>query len=387
MISQRQRDPEFTQRTTLQFLRAQRTIERHIGDRDDNMKTLKQHIYEGLLRGMDDTLADGDVINNELIRAQIDEFMQQNYRAPKYRIMKKPNKDGKFVVNCQGELKLRTIADRLTNDLFVFGKVKQFTAFDNHELRSLEGAPQEVDTLQCAWCYNLESLEGCPKKMRIGLFTDCAITSLKGLPERVEGMLDFKNTKIKNLIGAPKYVGGTFDVSECDDLESLEGAPEYIGGNFFCEECKNLKSLEGGPKKVGINYWTRANHELRSFKGVAKTIGGSFVAEQCYNLESLDMQGTTIGKHFNIERCNTLKSFDGFPKVAEDIIANHCTSVTSFKGLPDVVNGELDLSFCPNIKTLEGCPKKVNKIFDLHLGHMWNKADIEAVCDCKDIIV
>ena len=351
------------------------------------MKTLKQHMYEGLLRGMDDTLADGDIVNDELIRSQIDEFMQQNYRAPKYRIIKKPNKDGKFVVNCQGELRFRPIADRLTNDLFVFGKVKILTIFDNHEIRSLEGAPQEVETIQCIWCPNLESLVGCPKKFNIGLFNDCGIKSLEGLPEHVEGMLDFKNTRIKNLIGAPKYVGGTFDVSECNDLESLEGAPEYIGGNFFCEECKNLRSLEGGPKKVGMNYWTRANHELKSFKGVTKTIGGSFVAEQCYNLESLDMHGTTIGKHFNIERCKTLKSFDGFPKVAEDIIANHCTSVTSFKGLPDIVNGELDLSFCPNIKTLEGCPKKVNKIFDLHLGHTWNKADIEAVCDCKDIIV
>lgn len=351
------------------------------------MKTLKQHMYEGLLRGMEDTLADGDIVSNELIRAQIDEFMQQNYRAPKYRIIKKPNKDGKFVVNCQGELKLRPFADRLTNDLFVFGKVKIFTVFDNRELKSLEGAPQEVDTLQCMWCYNLASLEGCPKKLRMGLFSDCAITSLEGLPDHVEGMLDFKNTRIKNLIGAPKYVGGTFDVSECDNLESLEGAPEYVGGNFFCEECKNLKSLEGGPKKVGVNYWTRANHELKSFKGVAKTIGGSFVAEQCYNLESLDMQGTTIGKHFNIERCKALKSFDGFPKVAEDIIANHCTSVTSFKGLPDVVNGELDLSYCPNIKSLKGCPKKVNKYFDLHGGALWEKSEIERVCDCKDIIV
>lgn len=351
------------------------------------MKTLKQHMYEGLLRGMDDTLADGEVVSDELIRAQIDEFMQQNYRAPKYRIMKKPNKDGKYVVNCQGELKLRLHVSRLTNDIFVFGKVKQLTIFDNHEICSLEGAPQEVDTIQCMWCYNLKSLKGCPKKMRVGLFSDCGIESLEGLPEHVEGMLDFKNTRIKNLIGAPKYVGGTFDVSECEDLESLEGAPEYIGGNFFCEECKNLKSLVGGPKKVGINYWTRANHELKSFKGVAKTIGGSFVAEQCYNLESLDMQGTTIGKHFNIERCKALKSFDGFPKVAEDIIANHCTSVTSFKGLPDVVNGELDLSYCPNIKTLEGCPKKVNKIFDLHRGAAWEKSEIERVCDCKDIIV
>jgi hypothetical protein len=385
--NQRQKDLEFIQRTTLQLLRVQRTIERHIEDREDNMKSLKQHICEGLLRGMDDTLADGEVIATELIRAQIDEFMQQNYRAPSYRIIKKPNKDGKYIVNSQGELKLRPFADRLTNDLFVFGKVKIFTVFDNHELRSLEGAPQEVDTIQCIWCYNLESLKGCPKKMGIGLFNDCGIKSLEGLPDRVEGMLDFKNTKIKNLIGAPKYVGGTFDVSECKELESIKGAPEYIGGNFFCEECPNLNSLEGGPKEVGINYWVRANNKLKSFKGVAKTIGGSFIGEMCTGLESLDMHGTTIGKHFNIEICKALKSFDGFPKVGEDIIAHHCTSVTSFKGLPDIVNGELDLSFCPNLNSLEGCPKKVNKYFDLHKGHMWNRADIESVCDCKDIIV
>jgi hypothetical protein len=352
------------------------------------MKELYTYLSEGLLKGMDETLAGGADDYFNAIKEEVKEFIAANYRGnPKVTILKKPNKNGKLVVNYQGELKIRPNADKLTNDLFVFGKVKQFTVFDNHELRSLEGAPQEVDTLQCMWCYNLESLKGCPKKLRIGAFCDCGIKSLEGLPDSVEGYLDFKNTKIKNLIGAPKYVGGSFDVSDCCNLESLEGAPEHIGGNFFCEECDKLKSLEGGPKKVDINYWVRDNQELRSFKGVAKTIGGSFVGEMCYNLESLDMQDTTIGKHFNIERCKALKSFDGFPKVAEDIIANHCESMTSFKGLPDIVNGELDLSFCPNIKTLEGCPKKVTEIFDLHSGYMWNKADIEAVCDCKDIIV
>lgn len=351
------------------------------------MKTLKQHMYEGLLRGMDDTLADGDIVNNELIRAQIDEFMRQNYRAPKYRILKNPNKDGKFVVNCQGELRLRPSGDRLTNDLFVLGKVKVMTIFDNHEIRSLEGAPQEVDTIQCIWCPNLESLKGCPKKFKMGLFNDCGIKSLEGMPERVEGMIDLKRTKIKNLIGAPKYVGGMFDIDECKNLVSLEGAPEYVGGNFFCDECPNLESLIGGPKEVGLSYCVRSNDALRSFKGVAKTIGVSFDGEMCQSLESLDMEGTTIGRHFNVEICKALKSFEGFPKVGEDIIVHHCKSVTSFKGLPEVVNGELDISFCPNITTLEGCPKKVAKYFDLHKGHPWNKADIEAVCDCKNIIV
>ena len=60
---------------------------------------------------------------------------------------------------------------------------------------------------------------------------------------------------LKSLEGAPKKVGGSFDISGCIELESLEGCPEEIGYNFSCSSCMKLKSLEGAPKKVKKHFF------------------------------------------------------------------------------------------------------------------------------------
>ena len=377
----------FTQRTTHQISNHQRTTEKHIEDRDVNMKTLKQHISEGLLQGMDDTLADGDIVSSELIRSQIDEFMQANYRDPKYRILKKPNKDGKFVVNCQGELRLRIIATELTNDLFVFGKVKNFTCFDNSNITSLKGAPEEVDNLNCAWCYNLRSLEGCPKVInKCALFNDSSVESLEGLPKIINGDLELKNTKLKNLIGAPEKVMGYFMLEGCMQLESLEGAPKYVGKTFDCSYCIELKSLEGGPDDT-LHYNCDCCNALTSFKGVAKTIRGSFMGDSCYNLASLDMDKTTIARNFSIDWCKSLTSLNGSPKsVGDSYSATRCPGLTSLEGVTQNIGRELIVAFNPNLKSIEGCPKKL-KMLDIHGGAMWDERDILAVCDCPNIAI
>lgn len=61
--------------------------------------------------------------------------------------------------------------------------------------------------------------------------------------------------KLQSLKGAPKKVGGCFDLTGCISLTSLEGASEEVGGNFSCSTCMSLKSLEGAPKKVGNHFF------------------------------------------------------------------------------------------------------------------------------------
>lgn len=56
------------------------------------------------------------------------------------------------------------------------------------------------------------------------------LTSLEGLPDRVEGELSLSGSQVKNLIHAPNHVGKDLVIEHMPYLESLEGFPAYVGG-------------------------------------------------------------------------------------------------------------------------------------------------------------
>ena len=105
-----------------------------------------------------------------------------------------------------------------------FGKIKGYFDCSDLGLKSLKGAPQEVD-----WHFK------CSKNQ---------LTSLEGAPQKVGGhFVCFKN-HLTSLEGAPQTVGGWFDVSG-NQLTSLEGAPQKVDGCFDCRDNLNLYSLDG----------------------------------------------------------------------------------------------------------------------------------------------
>ena len=105
------------------------------------MINLKEYILEAsLLDEIDDIIANGDV---EVPRALILEYLEDNYRG-KWTISKKKDKDGKFIVNSRGEVHHKGNSNRLTNDMFKWGKVKKFVIKFPYHLESLEGCPREV---------------------------------------------------------------------------------------------------------------------------------------------------------------------------------------------------------------------------------------------------
>ena len=211
------------------------------------MKTL----YESLL---DDFEKLKDSINPI---DEIKRFLKDNYlHSYRFKISEKPNKDGYYEVSCD---KFFIYAKKdivsLTNDLFVFVHAFGFDCSSCPNLKSLKGAPKEVEkTFECQNCCNLTSLEGAPEKVGGDFNCSCCknLTTLEGAPKEVlGGIACFSCGKLKNLKGAPKKVGDYFICSDCTNLTSLEGAPEKIDGVFNCSRCKNLTSLKGAPKKVG----------------------------------------------------------------------------------------------------------------------------------------
>ena len=62
------------------------------------------------------------------------------------------------------------------------------------------------------------------------------------------------NTKLKNLINAPRVIEGDLNLDTSEYLESLEGGPEIVKGSFYCNNTRRLKSLEGAPKYIGKHF-------------------------------------------------------------------------------------------------------------------------------------
>ena len=189
------------------------------------MKQLKHILYESLLDDEDQIMADVE----KSIKSSISKFIEENFdRASKCTISEKPNRDGKYVVDCSTptEIRKRSLTS-LTNGHFVWGKVG--------------------GDFNCSYCNSLESLEG-----------------------------------------APKEVNGDFNCSHCDSLKSLEGAPEKVNRNFYCSYCNSLESLEGAPKEVKRNFDCRCCNSLKSLKGAPKKIGGKFDYSGCESLTSID---------------------------------------------------------------------------------------------------
>ena len=169
------------------------------------MKTLSA-CFESLL---DD---DDDFYDTEHNKKVIEEWIKDNYIT-----YGKLTISDDFVVSCDRYVYVENEnITSLTNGMFKWGKVGgHFWCNDCTKLKSLEGAPKEVDgDFDCSVCMNLKSLEGAPKK-----------------------------------------VGGGFSCRRCNKLTTLNGAPEKVSGYFYCNKCVNLTSLEGAPKKLGGRFW------------------------------------------------------------------------------------------------------------------------------------
>lgn len=94
------------------------------------------------------------------------------------------------------------------------------------------------------------------------------------------------------------------------DINTLEGFPVEVGGELTLFSLPNLTSLVGAPQKV---------------------------------------------RSLRITACHALKDFTGCPQVDERIMLSRL-DVTSFKGLPKVINGTFDANVLDGVTSLEGVP-------------------------------
>lgn len=115
-------------------------------------------------------------------------------------------------------------------------------------LRSLEGAPREVDAFDCRH-NRLITLEGGPIRVRSSM--DCSgnpLTNLRGAPRHVK-YLNCENCGLSSLEGVPLELETL--LCSGNSLRSLDGGPTVVQ-NFYRVTGNPLVSLSGFPDKVNL---------------------------------------------------------------------------------------------------------------------------------------
>ena len=74
---------------------------------------------------------------------------------------------------------------------------------------------------------------------------------------------------------------------------------------------------------------------------------------------------TSIDGSFYCSGCKSLKSLEGSPKEISKVFdCSHCNSLKSLEGAPRKVGGTFYCSNCQSLKSLKGAPEKVGGTFD-----------------------
>jgi hypothetical protein len=141
---------------------------------------------------------------------------------------------------------------------------------ENLPLTTLKGCPDEVDGVFNISRSKITNLEGSPKLVRSKFVIDNTRTlvSTKGMTPTIHGSVDlsynsaltslegFATTcdsvsltgcRLTSLKGLPNRINGALIVTDCARLTSLEGAPRVVEEFMHLSGCKDLKSLQHLP--------------------------------------------------------------------------------------------------------------------------------------------
>ena len=310
----------------------------------------------------------------------IDEFIGNNYISKsKYKIKKRPNKDGKYIVDFgkAGYIELSPNATSFTNDIFVIEFCKTLVIKNNQNITNLVGAPESIMQLSIDNCSNFKSFEGLPnflakpnevtvlELIRMNNITDLmSLNEYINIPESIRLNINQCNS-FKSLKGCPEKLH-KLEITMCNSLTDLSYAPTTCNG-IRISSCDSFKSLKGCPENLGDGKW----------------YSGLNIA-YCDNLTSFEGSPKNINGNIDVRNCEGLTSLKGLPKHIKQFYGSNL-GVSSLYGAPESVDNDFTLDSCDNLTSLEGCPKKVGGEFAITRCHNIDVTEdnIKLLCDAN----
>jgi len=183
-------------------------------------------------------------------------------------------------------------------------------------LTSLFGCPQYVEGSFSCSQNKLETLDGGPRE--VGKNYDCAenqLRTLAGAPEKVNGNFECCINRLVNLENCPKIINGDFNCAK-NKLTSFVGCAEIIKGEFNASINQELISLEGAPKYVGDSVFLEDCDKLTSIKDV------HLYFPEVHHTFTLDIKKNMLG----LFKIRGLKHIITFDDELDDILNTHLKS-------------------------------------------------------------
>lgn len=194
-----------------------------------------------------------------------------------------------YEISYNGNLIIREGAKTLTNKYYKLGEVESMYIYQCKKISSLEGLPRKIEELTIEKCPMISSLDGAQNsEIKILNVRGCKnFTSLMGCPKDLNSFSFYPATihdhGIDNLHGLPKHMKGDFNV--ISGVNSYEGMPEEIDGDFFFTVYKNMTGKL--PKKIGgdahIKFYGGCSFDTHP--GL-EYIGGKFATNKADDVEA-----------------------------------------------------------------------------------------------------
>ena len=159
-----------------------------------------------------------------------------------------------------------------------FNEIKgSLTVSNLHNLKDLEGSPDEATNVSIIGCLSLTTLKGAPKRAiasggRGGFYMvrHCPITTLEGCATVVESYVFFQGlTELESLEHMPQTMKGALTLMDCPKLTSLKGLKNTSG----CDEieitrCAKINPTEKKLVKLGADLffkWLKSTMSVKDF--------------------------------------------------------------------------------------------------------------------------
>ena len=83
----------------------------------------------------------------------------------------------------------------------------------------------------------------------------CELTSLKGMPTEITGLLNLTGNKLTSLVGCTQKIGGNLRLRSNPQLKTLDGFPTELGGFVSLDWTPTLPLLRTLLAKDGVALW------------------------------------------------------------------------------------------------------------------------------------
>ena len=198
-------------------------------------------------------------------------------------------------------------------------------------LKSLEGLPKGLKSLEIKYCDGLTSLGGLPDGFQILESFESDFKTFKCLPESLKSLKVENCEGFRNLEGLPDGLESLYIHDQLSSLESLEGIQNCKGlKSLHLEYCDRLISLEGLPG--GLENLTFTHFRDTSLEGLPDGLK-SLNFEFCSRLISLKELPEELENLYIW--LSDFKTLEGLPVGLQSLIVNDCDKLESLEGLPE----------------------------------------------------